>query len=274
MLYSVCCSARRRKERLPLSATSPSSQPTTHLPPAPPFSVSGVCHACPERLGDLVGALDPIFLSLVRPPHYPPNSHGIIPFADPHPLNPVVSIFYKNIGGQGGIVNQLSIVGNVQTFKCAFCIPNASTGRSDVQTFQRVSELSPLCSSSYTLFSATGFPQLFWNQFLAHSFHRDGGVPPSRSLSPSIGPLFPYTPNSFRMRSSKNLSSRLSLTSLQSISISARVAPKSFRMRSSTHFSPNSFRMRRSKKRWGEGSTGQLGGRQAHPDRTISRGRT
>ena len=246
-----------------MSATSSSSQPTTHLPPAPPFSVSGVCHACPERLGDLVGALDPIFLSPVRPPHYPPNSHGIISFADPHPLNPVVSIFYKNIGGQGGMVNQLSIVGDVQTLK-----------RSNVQTFQRVSELSPLCSSSYTLFSATGFPQLFWNQFLAHSFHRDGGVPPSRSLSPSIGPLFPYTPNSFRMRSSKNLSSRLSLTSLQSISISARVAPKSFRMRSSTHFSPNSFRMRRSKKRWGEGSTGQLGGRQAHPDRTISRGRT
>ena len=263
MLYSVRCPARRRKERLPLSATSPSSQPTAHLPPAPPFSVSGVCHACPERLGDLVGALDPIFLSPVRPPHYPPNSHGIISFADPHPLNPVVSIFYKNIGGQGGMVNQLSIVGDVQTLK-----------RSNVQTFQRVSELSPLCSSSYTLFSATGFPQLFWNQFLAHSFHRDGGVPPSRSLSPSIGPLFPYTPNSFRMRSSKNLSSRLSLTSLQSISISARVAPKSFRMRSSTHFSPNSFRMRRSKKRWGEGSTGQLGGRQAHPDRTISRGRT
>src|SRR6266849_3171325 len=73
MLYSVCCSARRRKERLPLSATSSSSQPTTHLPPAPPFSVSGVCHACPERLGDLVGALDPIFLSPVRPPHYPPK---------------------------------------------------------------------------------------------------------------------------------------------------------------------------------------------------------
>src|SRR6266851_3728935 len=131
MLYSVCCSARRRKERLPLSATSSSSQPTTHLPPAPPFSVSGVCHACPERLGDLVGALDPIFLSPVRPPHYPPKP--------------------------------------------------------------------------------------------------------------------------FRMRRPRNLSSRLPLTSLQSISISARVAPKSFRMRSSTHFSPNSFRMRSSKKSGGRG---------------------
>ncbi len=152
MLYSVCCSARRRKERLPLSATSSSSQPTTHLPSAPPFSVSGVCHACPERLGDLVGALDPIFLSPVRPPHYPPKP--------------------------------------------------------------------------------------------------------------------------FRMRRPRNLSSRFSLTPLQSISISPGIAAKSFRMRSSTHFSSNSFRMRRSKKRWGEGFTGKLGSRQAHPDRTISRGRT
>src|SRR6266480_3403710 len=30
----------------------------------------------------------------------------------------------------------------------------------------------------YTLFRATGSPQLLWNQFAAHSFHRDGGVPP------------------------------------------------------------------------------------------------
>jgi len=33
--------------------------------------------------------------------HYSPKSHGINPFADPHPLNPVASIFYKNIGGRG-----------------------------------------------------------------------------------------------------------------------------------------------------------------------------
>jgi hypothetical protein len=35
------------------------------------------------------------------PPPLSPNSHGINPFADPHPLNPVASILYKNIGGQG-----------------------------------------------------------------------------------------------------------------------------------------------------------------------------
>src|SRR5216683_891557 len=231
MLYSVCCSARRRKERLPLSATSPSSQPSTRLASAPLFSVSGV-------YPDLVGASNAIFLCHLPQTHFPPKSFRLNLFPDPHPVNPVVSYRYKTRGGGAFLV--------LQTFNL------------QLSTFD-LFHSSPLCSSSYTLFSATGFPQLFWNQFLAHSFHRDGGVPPSRSLSPSIGPLFPYTPNSFRMRSSKNLSSRLSLTSLQSISISARVAPKSFRMRSSTHFSPNSFRMRRSKKRWGGGVYGSTG---------------
>ena len=40
-------------------------------------------------------------LSPLRPFPAPSNSHGIISFADPHPLNPVVSYRYKNIGGQG-----------------------------------------------------------------------------------------------------------------------------------------------------------------------------
>jgi hypothetical protein len=35
------------------------------------------------------------------PRHRSSNSHRIIPFADPHPLNSVVSYRYKNIGGQG-----------------------------------------------------------------------------------------------------------------------------------------------------------------------------
>jgi hypothetical protein len=47
-----------------------------------------------------------------------------------------------------------------------------------VQTFKRVADPSPLCSSSYTLFSVMAFPHPFWNQSLAHSFHHNGGVPP------------------------------------------------------------------------------------------------
>ena len=211
-----------------MSATSPSSQPSTRLPSVTPFSVYGV-------YPDLVGASNPIFLSAVPPPHYPPNSFPLNLFADPHPVNPVVSYRYKTRGGGAFLV--------LQTFNL------------QLSTFD-LFHSSPLCSSSYTLFSATGFPQLFWNQFLAHSFHREGGVSPSRSLSPFTGPLSPCHPNSFRMLRSKNLSSRFSLTPLQSISISPGIAAKSFRMRSSTHFSPNSFRMRRSKKKVGGGVYG------------------
>src|SRR5258708_18585541 len=40
------------------------------------------------------------FPGLTPNPSYPlPISHGINLFADPHPLNPVPSIFYKNMGG-------------------------------------------------------------------------------------------------------------------------------------------------------------------------------
>ncbi len=40
-------------------------------------------------------------LSAVPPAHYLPKSFPLMIFADPHPLNPVASIFYKNIGGGG-----------------------------------------------------------------------------------------------------------------------------------------------------------------------------
>ena len=33
----------------------------------------------------------------------PRNSHGIISFADPHPLNPAESYRYKNHGGRGAL---------------------------------------------------------------------------------------------------------------------------------------------------------------------------
>ena len=34
-------------------------------------------------------------------PRYLPNSFALYLFADPHPLNPAVSTFYKNVGGGG-----------------------------------------------------------------------------------------------------------------------------------------------------------------------------
>ena len=45
------------------------------------------------------------FLSQTPIPSSPsPNSHGINLFADPHPLIPVPSIFYKCIGGRGAAI--------------------------------------------------------------------------------------------------------------------------------------------------------------------------
>src|SRR5712692_5169941 len=108
-----------------------------------------------------------------------PKSFPINLFADPHPLNPIASILYKNRGGRGP------------------------------STLQSPSPIS---------------------------------YPPTRHPS-----------NFIRMPSSRNLSSQCSLTPLQSISVSPRIAAKSFAMRSSAIFCLNSFRMRSSIKKWGGG---------------------
>jgi len=52
-------------------------------------------------LSSLPTAHQPLFTLSASPSHYPPNSFRLNLFADPYPLNPVVSIFYKNIGGRG-----------------------------------------------------------------------------------------------------------------------------------------------------------------------------
>ncbi len=59
-----------------------------------------------------------------------PKSHGLNVFADPHPLTPVASIFYKNIGGRGR--------------------------RSDVQTFRRADVPYPPKSFSCTTYKKPG----------------------------------------------------------------------------------------------------------------------
>jgi hypothetical protein len=56
-----------------------------------------------------------------------PNSHGIISFADPHLLNPVPSYRYEKHGGRG-------VALNIQTCKCAVCIPDGVTGPSNLST--------------------------------------------------------------------------------------------------------------------------------------------
>ena len=64
------------------------------------------------------------------------------------------------------------------TFRCAVCIPKGVTGRYDVQTFRRGSDLSPFFSSSYSHTSTTATAQLFWNQSITHHSHRDGRCAP------------------------------------------------------------------------------------------------
>src|SRR6266478_5548198 len=108
-----------------------------------------------------------------------PKAFPLNLFADPHPLNPIASILYKNRGGRGP------------------------------STLQSPSPIS---------------------------------YPPTRHPS-----------NFIRRPSSRNLSSQCSLTPLQSISVSPRIAAKSFAMRSSAIFCLNSFRMRSSIKKVGGG---------------------
>jgi hypothetical protein len=67
-----------------------------------------------------------------------PNSHGIISFADPHLLNPVTSYRYKNHRGRGAATN-------IQTCKCAICIPDGVAGPSNLTS--RPIPLSPLSAT-------------------------------------------------------------------------------------------------------------------------------
>jgi len=67
----------------------------------------------------------------------------------------------------------------VKYFSLSFRIP--TFGPSDQRMLQRVSESSPLFSSSYRLTCTTDAAQLFWNQSLVDTFHRDGGCTPSET---------------------------------------------------------------------------------------------
>ena len=80
---------------------------TLPSPPADPQSPSIPCApaegACPGRLGVLIPFLSSDFqlLTFNFQPSYAPNSFPLNSFADHHPLNPAMSIFYKKGGGVG-----------------------------------------------------------------------------------------------------------------------------------------------------------------------------
>ena len=84
-------------------------------------------------------------------------------------LSPLDATLTKN-RGYPLQAKYLSLSFRIQTF-----------GPSDQRMLQRVSESSPLFSSSYRLTYTTGAAQLFWNQSLVHTFHRDGGCTPSET---------------------------------------------------------------------------------------------
>src|SRR5712692_7685917 len=48
---------------------------------------------------------------------------------------------------------------------------------------------TPLSSNAYRLSYTTGAPQLFWNQCVPHSFHRDGGCTPSPGIQDLLTPV-------------------------------------------------------------------------------------
>jgi hypothetical protein len=83
----------------------PSSNPSAvPLPHYPPKSLPLNSFADPHPLNPVMSILYKNMGGEGVPPTFrslSPNSHGIISSTDPHPLNSVASIFYKNIGGRG-----------------------------------------------------------------------------------------------------------------------------------------------------------------------------
>jgi hypothetical protein len=138
--------------------TSRPQSPSFHSPYTLPSSVARKSFACHsyENTGG-VGVFFPFWFTTqsradrrFRPCRNGfPNSHGIISFADPHLLNPVISYRYKNHRAWGAIPN-------IQICKCAVCaffasrlglrdIPDGVTGSCNIPT--RTISLSPLSAT-------------------------------------------------------------------------------------------------------------------------------
>ena len=84
-------------------------------------------------------------------------------------LSPLEATHTKYIGGRV----------RVQCGYLGLCVP---------RLFPRAFQLSPLFSNCCALFGTTAAMQLFWNQFVAHSFRRHGGVLPSSPICYSLLP--------------------------------------------------------------------------------------
>src|SRR6266852_1906972 len=129
--------------------------------------------------------------------------------------------------------------------------PRRTSRSGNVQTRQRLNVLTNFIPKSFPL-NLFADPNPL-NPIASILYKNRGGRGPStlQSPSPISYPPTRHPSNFIRMPSSRNLSSQCSLTPLQSISVSPRIAAKSFAMRSSAIFCLNSFRMRSSIKKWG-----------------------
>jgi hypothetical protein len=99
-----------------------------------------------------------------------PNSHGIISFADPHPLNSVKSYRSENHRGPGALPN-------IPTCKWAVCIPDGVAGPRKLPTG---TSLSPLPATlTRTLISVDSKPLTWQLNPLDATLTKKTGAPPS-----------------------------------------------------------------------------------------------
>jgi hypothetical protein len=93
---------------------------------------------------------------------------------------------YKN---RGWVLVDFSPLSDIPTFRNLLSVPDKYVGRPF--------DLSPSFSCACALFGPTGARQLFWNQFVSHSFHRNGGVyipPPIQTAMPHPRFFVPLLP--------------------------------------------------------------------------------
>src|SRR6266851_8810584 len=113
-------------------------------------------------------------LPAVSPPHYPPKSFPLNLFADPHPLTPVASIFYKNIAGRGASTLQSpSLVSYPRSANFFIC-----------HTSKKSLPKSNHCHTSKIAVC---------NPCICHTSEPPGGSPPNQTLRSPLPPI-PLSP--------------------------------------------------------------------------------